>query len=123
MPQRHQAERNKLKYALRFLTDTVWPPTRVLKILRAWHEAPGRADALLRKHRPGARFAVFGHTHRPGVWSLPSGARLINTGAYYRPLGSLAVDLRPGSLVVRRVNLRGGEFRLGAPVAEFSLNP
>jgi hypothetical protein len=123
IPQRHQAEPHPVKFALRFAKDTVWPPTRVLKVLRAWSQAPARAAALLARHRPAARFAILGHTHRPGVWTMPSGATVINTGAYGRPFGSFAVDIGDEHLVVRRVALRSGEYRLGRTVASFPLAP
>jgi predicted phosphodiesterase len=121
VPQRHQSEPHPLKYALRFAMDTVWPPTRIVKVLRAWREVPHHAAALLKKDRPGARFALIGHTHRPGVWRTPSGATIINTGAFCRPFGSFIVDLSPGRLVVRRVTARRGEYHPGEKVAEFNL--
>jgi predicted phosphodiesterase len=121
IPQRHQSERNGLKYALHFAADTIWPPTRVLRILRAWRDEPSHAAELLRRHRPGAQFMLAGHTHRPGWWRLPNGAVLINTGSFCPPLGGYAVDLLPGRLVVRRVELRRREFRVGRVVAEFPL--
>jgi len=121
IPQRHQSEQHSLKYALRFAMDTVWPPTRIAKVLRAWREVPRRAASLLQKDRPLARFALFGHTHHPGIWRLPSGATVINTGAFCRPFSSFIVDLSPGHLVVRRVTTRRGEYHPGGKVAEFAL--
>jgi predicted phosphodiesterase len=91
VPQRHQSERNPLKYLVRFLADTVWPPLRVFRILRAWREAPARAAALAQRHRPAAKFIVSGHTHRPGIWPR-AGLTVINTGSYCRPLGGMCVD-------------------------------
>jgi len=123
IPQRHQSEQHPLKYALRFAMDTVWPPTRIVKVLRAWREVPRRAASLLRKDRPLARFALFGHTHHPGIWRIPSGATVINTGAFCRPFSSFVADLSPGRLLVRRVTARRGEYRLGGKVADFSLGP
>jgi len=121
IPQRHQSERHSLKYALRFLADTVWPPLKILRILRAWRETPARAAALARRHRPAARFIVTGHTHRPGVWPSVDGVTVINTGSFCPPLGGTCVDLAGGVLTVRRVELSRGEFRPGGPVAEFPL--
>ncbi len=46
IPQRHQAERQGSKHALRYLADTLWPPTRFLRILRAWQVEPGRIRRL-----------------------------------------------------------------------------
>ncbi len=121
IPQRHQSERHRLKYALRFLADTVWPPLRVLHVLRAWRDAPALAGAFARRHRPAAKFIVSGHTHRPGIWPAHDGATVINTGSYCPPLGGTCVDLADGRLVVRAVELTRGEFRPGAELAAFPL--
>lgn len=121
IPQRHQSERNKLKYALHYLADTVWPPLRLLRVFRAWKQAPFTAASFSRQHRPQARFAISGHTHRPGIWSPPGGPKIINTGSFCPPLGGLSVDLTPTRLIVRQIEGRRGEFRPGDTVAEFPL--
>jgi predicted phosphodiesterase len=121
IPQRHQSERDPLKYALRLAGDTVWPPDRALKILRAWREAPGRAAALARKHRPRARFVMIGHTHKPGVWRMASGIVVINTGSFSQPFGALTAEVETGGIRVRKVEARGGAFHPGRTVAEFTL--
>ena len=121
IPQRHQAERHPLKYALRFAADTVWPPLRTFRILAAWRRAPALAAALARRHRPRAAFILTGHTHRPGVWRTPAGVVVINTGSFCPPTGGYAVDLAPARLTVRRIESRAGEFHPGPTVAEFAL--
>jgi predicted phosphodiesterase len=121
VPQRHQSETNGLSYALRFAADTIWPPMRGFRILRAWHEHSARMVALARQNRRGARFIVVGHIHRPAVWHAPTGEVVINTGSFCRPFGGYAVDLAPGRLCVRRVLAQQGEFRAGPLVAEFAL--
>ncbi len=119
--QRHQSERHRLKYALRFLADIAWPPLRAFRILRAWRQAPGLAAAFARRHRPAAQFIVAGHTHRPGVWRDRTGVTVINTGSYTRPFGGTCIDLAEGRLTVRRVERRRGAFHPGRPLAEFPL--
>lgn len=121
IPQRHQAEKNALRYALRFLADTVWPPHRVLLIARSWQLLPARTFELVRRHRPRARFILTGHIHRPGVWTSPRGVTSINTGSFVPPLGGFAVDLSATALAVRRVEFRRGEARPGGRLAEFPL--
>jgi hypothetical protein len=121
IPQRHQSETQRLKYALHFAADTVWPPLRIFRIFAAWRSTPGLAAALARRHRPGARFILTGHTHYPGVWRMPDGLVVINTGSFCPPLGGLAVDVTPDRLIVRRVEFRQGAFRPGPATAEFSL--
>lgn len=121
IPQRHQAERHGLKYAAGFLSDTIWPPLRVLRVLRAWREAPARAARLTLRHRPQARFFIMGHIHRPGVWRTRGGLIVLNTGSFCPPLGTAAVDLTPDRITLRRVERGRGEFRLGATLADFAL--
>jgi predicted phosphodiesterase len=122
IPQRHQQERDPLRYAIRLAGDTVWPPNRLLSMLRAWREAPGRAAALARRHRPKAQFILIGHTHRPGVWRMASGIVVINTGSFCRPFGAMAADLFTDRIRVRQVEYRRGAFRPGGRVAEFHLS-
>lgn len=121
IPQRHQAEPDPLRYAMRLAGDTVWPPQRLLRILQAWREAPGRAAALAGRHRPKARFILIGHTHKPGVWKTASGIVVVNTGSFCRPFGAMAADITPERIRIRTIDVRGGEFHLGRKVADFPL--
>lgn len=121
MRQRHQSERNPLKYALMFAADTVWPPLRVVRILRAWRDAPAMAAAFAREHWPGAKFIVVGHTHRPGIWSFPDAPVVINTGSFCPPGGGFAVDVDAAMLRVRRVRRKNSDFHASEVVAEFRL--
>lgn len=121
VPQRHQAERNVLKYAFQFVVDTVWPPSRVARIMHAWRTEPIRATALARHHHPAARYVILGHTHRPAIRRIPGGPVVINTGSFCPPFGGYAVDVLPGRLRVRRITPRGAEFHPGDAVAEFPL--
>lgn len=105
------------------LTDTVWPPLRVPRILRSWMELPGRAAAFAARHRPAARCLILGHTHRPGVWERRDGRVIVNTGSFCRPLGRLIVDVAADHAAVRRVVRRGRDFHPGALVAEIALAP
>lgn len=121
IPQRHQAEPRSLRYLASYLADTVWPPTRIPRILRAWSEMPARISAVAAIHRPRARFIINGHTHRAGLWRRPDGRIIINTGSYCPPSGCQLVDVAVDHLAVRRVVQRRGEFQPGATVAEFAL--
>jgi UDP-2,3-diacylglucosamine pyrophosphatase LpxH len=120
-PQLHQSETNPLRYAIRLAGDSVWPPQRVLAVLRAWREAPERAAALAREHRPRARFILVGHTHRPGIRTTASGVVVINTGTFCRPFSPMAADISPDRIRVRRVVQGADGFHLGRLVAEFPL--
>lgn len=121
IPQRHQSERHGLRYTLRYLADTVWPPHRFVLVLASWRKLPGRAAVLAKRHRPAARFVLTGHIHRPGVWYPAGGPVVINTGTFTVPFAAQAVDLTAQTLAVRRIERRGSEFRPGPVVAEFSL--
>ena len=121
IPQRHQSERRRVVYALHYLADTVWPPLKIWHVLQAWRNAPRYAASLAQRHRPKAKFVVAGHTHRPGIWKMPSGVTVINTGSYCPPLGGTAVDIADGRIKVREVVAYGDEFRLGATIADFPL--
>lgn len=123
IPQRHQTERNGFKYLASFLADTVWPPSRVLRILRAWHETPRRASALMTAHRLPARFLVMGHTHRVGAVRAPGGLTVLNTGSFCPPGRTAAVDLEPERIVLREVGRTGRAYSLGRTLAEFPLAP
>lgn len=121
IPQRHQSEKHGLKYTLRYLADTVWPPARALRIVNAWQNTPRLAVSFAERHRPGAKFIVTGHTHCPGVWPNARGVTVINTGSYALALGGTSVDVFADRLTVRRVQFRRGEFHPGAAIAEFPL--
>jgi predicted phosphodiesterase len=121
IPQRHQSERNPLKYAFHFALDTVCPPQRIFRVLHAWRTYSPRAAEFAHTHRPAAKFILIGHTHRPGVWRHPRGTVVVNTGSFCPPLGGYAVDVTPEQLAVREIDYRGGEFRVGETVAQFAL--
>ncbi len=121
IPQRHQSEPDRMKHAISYLADTLWPPGRMLRVLRAWREAPSRAAALLREHALPARVFVMGHTHRLGVARTGGGIVVLNTGSFTPPGGAGVIDLRPGRIALRRVVRRRAAYRLGDTVAEFAL--
>ena len=110
--------------ALRLLR-TLFPPRRLLAMLRAWRRTPCLAATLADRHRPRARVAIFGHTHFPGVWTSPAAPdlRVINTGAFARPFGGAFVELQGQRVQVRRIVRRSGSFYPGRILADFTLPP
>lgn len=123
IPQRHQSERNGYRYARRLAADTIWPPWRVPSIFAAWFTYSQRARAFARRHRLPAQYVLNGHTHRAGIWRKRGGPIVVNTGAFCRPFQAWAIDLADERLLIREVEPRSGEFRLGRRVAELPLTP
>lgn len=121
IPQRHQSERNSLKYVLGFAADTIWPPTRFLHILRAWREAPQRAAAFLAREQSSARVFVMGHTHRLGITRGPNGLAVLNTGSLCPPCVAGVVDVHDDHATLRRIERKGHAFVLGATLAKIAL--
>lgn len=122
IPQRHQSERSGARYLRQFLQDTLWPPTRSLRVLRAWRELPRRAESLVRRYRPNTQCIVVGHTHRPGLWRRNNDLLVVNTGSFCPPLGAWAVDLEADETIsLRPVERRNGEFHPGPVRQRFSL--
>ena len=120
--QRHQSERDSLKYLAGFLKDTVWPPLRFATVLNAWRRAPGLAADLARKHRPRARVVVIGHIHNPGFWRRPDGVLVLNTGSFCPPFGGAMADIHPDRVQLRSIEKRNGEYHPGKTLTEFSFN-
>jgi predicted phosphodiesterase len=121
IPQRHQTEHRGWQYLKSFVADTVWPPDRIPRILRAWTELPERGARLLRAHRPHARCLIVGHTHWPGWWRRADGLLIINTGSFCPPLGCRVVEISGDRLTLRRVVRRQDRFHPGVVLAEFDL--
>jgi predicted phosphodiesterase len=122
IPQRgHHAEPKAGPYVARLFHDLLWPPWRLPRLLEAWRSVPARARRIAARYRPKVRFALLGHTHRPGIWTAPGGLTVINTGSFTLPFGCWAADLTPDRLSIRRIARRDGRFRAEDPVAEFPI--
>lgn len=106
---------------LRWVWRTFFPPTQVLAMLRCWRELPLRAASLANAQRPRAQVVVTGHVHFPGVWPVPDGPMVINTGSFLRPLGGNLVDVVGDRVCVRRIDAGHDGFRAGRLLAEIAL--
>ena len=115
--------KNPPRSPLRTLRN-VFPPRRLIAILRAWRDAPRLAADLARHHRPRAQVVILGHTHRPGVWRLERAPRItvINTGAFARPFGPVFVEIRGAAVRVVRIARQGDTFAPGRVLAEFTVD-
>lgn len=118
----HRPGDRRLRARLAHLAQTLLPPTQVLRMAVAWRSGPGLAVRFAQQYRPTARYVLFGHVHRPGVWH-PGGNDLtvINTGSFGPPFGPQCVDLDAHHLRVRRLERRGGSWRVGEVGREFTL--
>lgn len=110
------------KRVWRFL-HTIFPPHRILAMLKAWREVPARARRLARAQRPRARLIVLGHTHHSGVWSEPGGLTVVNTGTFCTPFNPCFVELHGDRVRVVRIARSDGAFHPGKVLAEFPLAP
>ncbi|NNE90116.1 MAG: metallophosphoesterase [Verrucomicrobiales bacterium] len=119
---RGELERFNFKYfkKLGAALALVLPLRRPIEILRCWIETPGRAREFLSRHRPGARFFLFGHTHRPGVWQKGGkGPILINTGGFLSIGKAKVVEISGGKIMVHGIDESGPAFAIGKKSAEF----
>jgi predicted phosphodiesterase len=82
---------------------------KVARVLWYWHTLPRRAARFAARYAPDARFFVFGHIHRAGVWRR-GGQVIINTGSYDFPSRPHAVVIADGNLEVRRIVPDGDAF-------------
>lgn len=121
LPREFDHEATGLASRLNRLRVTLFPPHKVLAMLRAWRDTPRLAAELAAAQRTSAQVVVTGHIHNPGVWRRPCGRVVVNTGAFGPPRGALAVDLVGDHLAVRRVTERAGRFHPGKVIAEIPL--
>jgi predicted phosphodiesterase len=123
LPEPHAITRRDLSTRLRRLVHTLFPPHRLLAMIKAWRQAPALARRLANTQRPRARLVVLGHTHHPGVWREAGGVTVVNTGTFCPPFGAQYVELQGDRVRVVRIVQREGAFHPGAVVAEFPLAP
>jgi UDP-2,3-diacylglucosamine pyrophosphatase LpxH len=96
-------------------------PLAVAKIIDYWRRVPRLAADFLADHAPDARFLVFGHTHRAGIWSV-NGRTLINTGSFDFPSHPRAVVVDDATLSVHRIRRAGDQWRCDdAPLHRFEI--
>lgn len=96
---------------------------KVAKVLWFWHRLPKIAARFAQRYAPEARFFIFGHIHRAGVWRFGN-QTIINTGAYHCPRNPHAVVLDDQTLSVHRVqyDADNGHQLIGKPRFTAALN-
>ena len=75
---------------------------KIAKVLWFWHRLPKLAARFTQRYAPDARFFIFGHIHRAGIWRFGH-QTIINTGAYHCPRNPHAVVIEDHTLSVYRV--------------------
>lgn len=96
-------------------------PTTLYQMARYCLNMPGMASQFLQVHAPSARFLVFGHTHRAGIWEIGSRV-IVNTGSFGSPSRPRGVLIDQQTLSVFAIVQKDGSFHLGGqPLASFSL--
>ncbi len=111
----------------------VWSPLRrrlnrplhlakkAARVLWYWHTLPSSAAAFARFNAPHARFFIFGHIHRAGVWRFQDRV-VINTGAYELPGRPRGVVIQGARLSVHAIAGGRDGWRLRErAIAEFDL--
>ena len=63
-------------------------PWAIVQVLHYWQIFPKLVSSFIEEHAPQARFAIIGHTHRPGIWTINDRV-LINTGAFGFPVAEI----------------------------------
>jgi len=98
-------------------------PWAVLKVLHYWHVVPRLAADFAKQHVPAAKFAIFGHTHHPGVWHVDQRV-IINTGSFGFPGRPYAVVLEDDTLSIVAIRQRGELYVMDkTPTRVFNLPP
>ena len=93
------------------------------RVLWYWNTLPHAANQFAKEHAPSARFFVFGHIHRAGIWRR-RGRVVINTGAYGFPFSPRAVVIESDELSVWPIlrDSDSGHYHFShKPVARFPL--
>lgn len=97
---------------------------KLCRVLWYWNTLPHAAVRFAKRHAPSARFFIFGHIHRAGIWRRRDRV-VINTGAYGFPFNPRAVIIENHELSVwpiikdaDRVTFRFAD----KPIARFPLH-
>lgn len=96
-------------------------PWSILKVLYYWKIVPHMAAQFTKHHSPKAKYMIFGHTHRPGIWHFED-MTVINTGSFGFPGRPWAVTIEDLQLSVWKILRRKGTYCLAkTPVRTYEL--
>ena len=92
------------------------------RVLWFWHRLPKLAAQFADRYAPEARYFVFGHFHRAGVWHI-GGRTIINTGSFHAPKNPHAVVIEGERLALHRIRFDpAGHTLVATPRKVFALN-
>ena len=86
-------------------------PFAILQVIQYWMIVPHLAAHFTKYHSPDAKFMIFGHTHRPGIWHIEE-VVVINTGSFGFPGHPRAVVIEGTTLSVFKIHQRNGSYHL-----------
>ncbi|MEM9413963.1 MAG: metallophosphoesterase [Planctomycetota bacterium] len=94
------------------------------RVLWYWHRLPKLAAQFADRYAPEARYFVFGHFHRAGVWQI-GGRTIINTGSFHAPRRPHALVIDGRQMALHRIAFNpAGHTLIEKPRAAFTLeNP
>jgi len=95
-------------------------PWALVGVVAYWRAFPRLAEAFVRRHTPNAKYALLGHTHRPGIWTVGQ-LVIVNTGSYGFPGRPLGVIIENERLRVVRIVSRQNRYRFDSTVREYPL--
>ena len=108
------------RHRTRFM-EMIFRPRNIFKLLHYWHQVPRLADKFVEQYTPKAKFVLFGHSHREGIWHIGDRV-MINTGSYGFPGRPRGAIIEPGQLSIWAIHKRGSEYRFAnKPLISFEL--
>jgi predicted phosphodiesterase len=95
-------------------------PWRIFVALHYWSRAVHYARQYVERYRPSARLFLFGHTHRPGVWSQKD-LTVVNTGSFSPLSHPLVVHLDDHRAVIHRTRFDHQTYHLAEELHQVNL--
>ena len=117
----HECRELERKRCRSMVIEALMRPWSVYQVLTYWRRIPRVAAHFTKNHCPKAKFMIFGHTHRSGIWHIDD-LVIINTGSFGFPGKPLAVTVEGSELAVWAIKKKGTEYRLGQePIRRYEL--
>jgi predicted phosphodiesterase len=95
-------------------------PWRIFIALHYWSRAVHYARAFVDSYRPATRLFLFGHTHRPGVWTQRD-LTVVNTGSFSPLSHPLIVHMDDRRAVIHRTRFDRHTYHLAEELHHVNL--